>query len=70
MIEHEILTKRQRDEIAKIIGKCQTDGEKCIPEPHRINRGYAGGKYTLKNIDWLCKKHHKERHEKEEMGWK
>ena len=70
MIEHEELAPSQRRKIAEIIGKCQTCGEKCIPSPHRINRGYARGKYVLKNIDWLCIRHHKERHEMERMGRK
>lgn len=68
MIEHETLTESQKRKIAEIIGKCQTCGVKCLPEPHRINRNYAGGKYTLKNIDFLCKRHHAERHGLERMG--
>jgi hypothetical protein len=74
MIEHEILTESQKRAIAKIIGKCQNCGRKCIPEPHRINRGYACGKYTLKNIEWLGGKKdcgcHSGRHFREPMGRK
>lgn len=69
MIDHEILTKTQLKKIAKIIGKCYDCGGFHL-EMHRINRGYAKGKYTLKNIDFLCKKCHKLRHSNERMGRK
>lgn len=68
MIQHEILTEQQKRVIASIVGKCQNCGMKCLPTPHRINRGHAGGKYTLKNIDWLCGSCHDERHANEIMG--
>ena len=64
-----LVTKSQRDKIARILGKCEK-GCKCIPEAHRIKRGYAGGNYDLKCIDWLCKEHHLERHCMERMGRK
>jgi hypothetical protein len=70
MIEHEELTKSKLRKIAEIIGKCYVCGIVCIPQSHRINRGYAGGKYTLKNIDFLCENDHKERHQNEIMGRK
>jgi 5-methylcytosine-specific restriction endonuclease McrA len=70
MIEHETLTKSQVIKIGRIIGKCQDCG--CLGEiqAHRINRGYAGGKYVIRNLYYLCEKCHKERHEMERMGRK
>ena len=74
MIEHEILAKSQLRRIAKIIGKCQDCGTKCLPEPHRIIRGYLGGKYILRNLYFLGGKKacncHNQRHELEQMGKK
>ena len=69
MIKYEELTGTQLRKIAKIIKKCYDCG-KPITCWHRINRGYAGGKYTLKNIDFLCNECHRQRHEKERMGRK
>jgi len=34
-------------------------------EIHRLNRGYNNGEYSLRNIQVLCKKCHKQRHFKE-----
>lgn len=70
MIEHEILTESQKRMIAEILKKCQECGKKCTPEPHRINRGYNGGIYILRNLYWLCPDCHKQRHQNEKMGRK
>lgn len=62
---YEVLTGSEKKKIATILGRCQNCGKKCIPTPHRINRGYADGKYTLKNLDWLCSECHSLRHFRE-----
>lgn len=33
--------------------------------PHRLKRGSNGGLYIPRNVKMLCKKHHREYHEKE-----
>ena len=53
------LSKKQLEKIKEIVG-CEHKGckEKDL-EVHRINRG---GKYCLRNIIILCKKHHRMYH--------
>jgi len=62
-----ILNKRQKDEIIRIIGRCEQepcqDTENLVI--HRIKRGNDGGEYTLRNIEVLCEKHHKLIHYRE-----
>lgn len=59
------LTASQKKKIGKIIGYCELCNEECIPIPHRVKRGYQGGKYVLRNIMWVCKDCHKMIHFKE-----
>ena len=74
IIEHEILTETQKKKILDIVGKCSQcgiSGDHKTLTMHRINRGYAGGKYILRNILILCKDEcHKSYHQSEIMGRK
>ncbi len=58
------LTKKQKEEIKKIIGKCEHSSceNKENLEIHRIKRK---GEYSIRNIKILCEMHHKMYHGKE-----
>ena len=64
-MKYEELTRKQRNQIKKIIGRCEYCGATENLQIHRINRGWNGGKYTLRNIYVLCPKCHRMFHEME-----
>ena len=73
-MSYDELTPAERDGLKELLGRCEMCGP--VKDPvkdlrcHRINRGYQGGKYILRNIALLCVEHDKERHQGEIMGRK
>ena len=56
------LTERQKQILKELVNDtCQHCGRQGT-QPHRINRGYKGGKYTPNNIIMLCDRCHKTMH--------
>jgi len=58
------LTETEKSKLRQY-GKCNDCNITTGLEVHRIIRGNKGGKYTIKNIQILCSKHHSARHFKE-----
>jgi len=54
-----VLSEKQKKELIKLIGECEDCGSKENLQLHRINRGYQGGKYTLRNVKVLCARCHR-----------
>ena len=63
-----ILNRYKKELLFKFLSyKCESCNKqkKGKLEIHRINRGYLGGEYILRNIKILCKECHKKYHYKE-----
>lgn len=54
MLKYEILNARQKKELIKLINHCEECGRKEKLTLHRINRGYMGGAYTIRNVKVVC----------------
>lgn len=54
-----------KDFVNNICEECNSKKESNELEIHRINRGYMGGEYVLRNIKVICKNCHDKFHYKE-----
>lgn len=59
-------SKLLREFVGNICEECKEPESKCgTLQAHRIQRGYQGGRYILRNIKMVCAKCHKSYHSNE-----